>query len=419
MITLQKLNAIPQFMPIILISTMGIGLINIQPAQAGFIDFGDGDTGSWKEPSKITIYIPNGLAGNDRMNFEMGINSWVDMLPKISVMYMDGMHPDTVTENFIDVKLVDNLPGGNGTESGLTVPNVFIPDGQTHGMITDATINILNSALGKPNFLKNLGAHEFGHALGLDDDPRNQGARVNVMDAMFTENDPFIAPTKRDKMMADEHYMVGAMKRNKKDINKPQLQDNGSNSVSFTGTDLDFSNLIVTEALLNNQIPSIGDPILGGNILVGSTSLLIEDPGNGWFFSDSTYQILVGGIPVLTADLVDNFLFTGGGSMPDFDSEFQGTIQNIEINNSINSPYLESLQVQIDSPQFLSVFSNILAETDNLAMPGFAETVTMAGFSSVPEPSSILSFLSLGTLGAALILKSTLKTSKKDKTKIS
>lgn len=209
MIAIKKLDAVSKIMPLLLISTVGIGLTNVQPAHANFTVTG-GKTASWKEPSKITIYIPGGLMGNDRMNFEMGINSWVNMLPKITVMFMDGMHPNNITKDFIDVKLVDMLPPNCGDgELGCTVTQAFNPPpGQNHGMMTSATISILNGALGKPTLLKNLGAHEFGHALGLADDPRTSGDRVNVMDPNFDSPDPFIAPTARDKMMAKEHYTV-------------------------------------------------------------------------------------------------------------------------------------------------------------------------------------------------------------------
>ena len=65
--------------------------------------------------------------------------------------------------------------------------------------------------------MQNLGAHELGHVLGLDedlpdgwDDEEDPAPRTNMMDPRFflTDNglgdftaDPFIKPTQEDKMM--------------------------------------------------------------------------------------------------------------------------------------------------------------------------------------------------------------------------
>ena len=85
---------------------------------------------------------------------------------------------------------------------------VTLPDNGNHGTIDSATVDIDQSALGSANFMKNLGAHEFGHVLGLDDDPRQGGMRTNVMDPDFNANDPFIGLSASDKMMLMKHYSV-------------------------------------------------------------------------------------------------------------------------------------------------------------------------------------------------------------------
>ncbi len=165
-------------------------------------------TASWPEPSTIMLFIPTGLAGDDRMNFKMGIRAWDDLLPKITVQFKDDQEPPDNATNFVNIDLVDTLPGdlrGNTLTSPL-----FDPPDAAHGVIDSSTIQILNSALGNANLMKNLATHEFGHVLGLDEDPtRGPGnERIHAMDPGFTPSSGYVAPSERDKMMARAHYMV-------------------------------------------------------------------------------------------------------------------------------------------------------------------------------------------------------------------
>jgi len=199
---------------------LGALLINTEYSRASFIDFdmqtSGAQTASWPEPSTIMIFIPNALAGADRMNFEMGINTLADLLTMITVQFKNGEPPQNA-QSFVDV----NIKNLNPPPFGFTMPSAFFPAGQNHGMIESATFDIDPTALGHsavaPSFMKNLGAHEFGHVLGLDEDPRQGGQRVNVMDDDFKLTfrsgivvgaDPFVAPSDRDKMMLREHYSV-------------------------------------------------------------------------------------------------------------------------------------------------------------------------------------------------------------------
>ena len=143
------------------------------------------------------------MTGTDRMNFEMGINAVADCLPKVQVQFKDGEPPEGSTL-YVDI----NLGTLGKPPYGEAVPGADFPDGADHGTIDQATITIDPESLGHANFMKNLGAHEFGHALGLDEDPRRDGERVNVMDPDFNVNTPFIGLSQRDKMMLMEHYMV-------------------------------------------------------------------------------------------------------------------------------------------------------------------------------------------------------------------
>lgn len=195
-------------------------------------------------------------------------------------------------------------------------------------------------------------------------------------------------------------------RRMERDENKKghgDLKQSTLGTVSFDGIDqLSFSDILIDTVLLDGGIPSLGDPLEGGEFLIDNTSLLGFIPdGQGWFFDDTTYQVLVGGIPVLTADVVNNFLYVGGGAHPEYDSEFQGILDNIVINNVINSPYLDALQADIDAgePRLLSVFSEILSNTQNLTTPGSSEAIVWDDGKKVPEPSSIFSIFAIGGLG--------------------
>ncbi|MEW4486961.1 PEP-CTERM sorting domain-containing protein [Thalassoglobus sp. JC818] len=192
-------------------------------ATANFIDAVPARPGvqsySWSEPTTIMIFIPAGLAGADRMNFEMGINSVASMLPKITVQFKNGEPPAGAT-NYVDVDIKPMNTDAGGFGGGF-VPDPF-PTGMDHVNITEGFIEIFGGSLGHsavaPTFMKNLGAHEFGHVLGLDDDPRASGMRMNVMDPDFNliddgmgtviRADPFVGLSKRDKMMLSSHYMV-------------------------------------------------------------------------------------------------------------------------------------------------------------------------------------------------------------------
>lgn len=185
------------------------------PAGAGFIDFDpstpERETASWAEPGTIKVYIPAGLAGADRMNFEMGIRAWDDCLTAIMVMFADGEPPGDEGVN------VDLCPPGSIVDQqgqrrfGVAFPEATFQDGQLHGRITSALLKLDMEALGSADFLKNLGAHEFGHVLGLDEDPRGAGtARSAAMDPDFDATSPFVGPSARDKMMLMEHYSVAA-----------------------------------------------------------------------------------------------------------------------------------------------------------------------------------------------------------------
>ncbi len=220
-----------------------------------------------------------------------------------------------------------------------------------------------------------------------------------------------------------------------------------SPSMTYDGQDkLSFNDLSITSLQLTGGLPSLGDPFLGATVLIGDTSLAdfpsidADHEGDGgttitdnmtledfWYFEDTTLEIRVGSTTVLTADLVDNFLYIGGGDHPEFDSEFQSQLLNISINNTIGSNYLNDLQSYIDQGglSHWSFFSNILSASNNLQQD-LSSPVSSDGIFwidgtarvRVPEPSSVLGLLAFGALGAGSALKrKSFKKYKQGKTK--
>ena len=207
----------------LVVAVIAVWLIS-QPARGGFIDVVPDRDGvqsvSWAEPSAIMVFIPAQLAGADRMNFEMGIRAVVECLRNITVQFKDGDPPNDAVD-FIDVNIENGTPPPYG-QGGPFVPDPY-PANQNHVHVNGGQIDIDAGALGHAavaaSMMKNLGAHEFAHALGLDHDPTPTGPRQNVMDpnfnlifditnTMVVGASPFVDLSASDKMMLREHYRV-------------------------------------------------------------------------------------------------------------------------------------------------------------------------------------------------------------------
>lgn len=173
-------------------------------------------------------------------------------------------------------------------------------------------------------------------------------------------------------------------------------------SMTFDGGNkLSFGNVVAQLLLLNGGIPSMGDPLEGATFVIGDTSLIGAN-SEGWEFDDTTLALIMNGTTVLTADVIDSFLFPGSMSHPEFDSHFQGLLSNIFIDNTLNSPYLDDLQAFIDAGglSFFSFSSDILSATDNFTVAGTSEGIAWGqDAAKTPEPSSIFGLLAFGGLG--------------------
>jgi len=178
----------------------------VVPAKANWTDFFPDEEGkqdaSWPEPAKITIYTDE-LTGDDLNNFKEGVKVWTDLLTDVSVEYKSGDRP--AGGKGVQISKVE--PGSLGSDMGRATASAYFPPKSSHGNIDSGTIEIDKAALGKSKLMKNLGAHEFGHILGLGHHS-TPGGRTNVMNPDFDENDPFIKPGPEDRSQLDDYYKV-------------------------------------------------------------------------------------------------------------------------------------------------------------------------------------------------------------------
>ena len=211
-------------LPVVLLAAVTVALACC-PTWANFLDADPNRDGiqsvGWPANTTITVYIPAQIAGRDKDKFKMGIQAMADVIPGITVAFADGDPPMGAT-NFVDVDVTDfaNPPYG---QAGPSFPSPY-PADKDHVTTNSGKIEIDKDALGHPaeacDFMKNLGAHEFGHVLGLDDDRRASGDRVDAMDPDFnltfdrtdptqvTGADPFVSPSFDDRQMLRAHYTV-------------------------------------------------------------------------------------------------------------------------------------------------------------------------------------------------------------------
>jgi len=167
---------------------------------------------AWKEgpshnPTTINIYITPGVLSDDDVSaFTQGINIWDQFLPGINVNVTVGKPPKD-TDNLVIVSFDKNLLENTG-KWGEALPSYWTPDplppsGSTLE-ITDGQIILDSDAAGNSSLLQNLGSHEFGHILGLDDEERSGG----IMDPYFTENSPVRSMNNKDRAEIDILYAV-------------------------------------------------------------------------------------------------------------------------------------------------------------------------------------------------------------------
>lgn len=199
---IARLVRLSSYFLVVLIAALFVG-----EANAGFIKLGNLGTASWKEPSTIKIYIPAALNDSDRENFENGIDQILIRIPKIQVMYVDGEPPADVTSGIIDVSIIPppgTKVGGNG---GVSPDGAIFIEGEAHGEIERGFIDLYANTLDIPNgdYIANVAAHEFLHALGLD---HNMGDDGVLTETGFDVMEGIRPLSATDRMMIGMHYMV-------------------------------------------------------------------------------------------------------------------------------------------------------------------------------------------------------------------
>ena len=359
---------------------------------------------SVKLPFEIGFTVNNPSGGPISLSYSVGaVGELFSASPGLIVVSNFGLSSTSARDTYAEVKgkprasLPDIRQSRSNTKEPVVlfdqVPlpgkDVIVPDGFTGVFAGNGAIESIDRVIGVTTAVTTADFLTAGGRFV------NRGFFWNLL------GEPLNPPKKKD---SDEDKPASG-----------QFQPEGK--IDFNGLDLlSFTDILVDTALLDGGIPSLEDPILGAEIIIDDTILLgPSSDGEGWFFQDTALQFVVEGVSVLTADLVDAFLFSGGSpKAPMFDSEFQAVLDNIVFNNTINSDYLTDYEVFIDAGglSHFSFPSNILAATENLTSPGSSEGKAWVDGTEVPEPSLILGLLALGTLGTASTLKDKLKKSK-------
>lgn len=174
------------------------------------------DQGRWGEGSTVTIYL-DGLTGDAATSFKAGVQSWADRLSKITVRFEPGYAADPSTVGVVQVRSVSTGDARLHDSLGYTT---LTEDADT-SQIENGEIFIDSQALGQSSAMKNLGAHEFGHVLGLDDLP-SQDPRSRVMDPGFqltyspdgstvTGATPYVPPGAQDWTLLQQRYALSPL----------------------------------------------------------------------------------------------------------------------------------------------------------------------------------------------------------------
>src|SRR5688572_10046299 len=110
-------------------------------APASLIDYSDRpglQSASWPAGSTIMIFM-DGITGQDRACFEMGVKSWDDAITNLTVQFKDGNRPEGMTGIQMMVVPAESL--GAEFVQTLAAPLFTPPDANT-GTLDTATINI-------------------------------------------------------------------------------------------------------------------------------------------------------------------------------------------------------------------------------------------------------------------------------------
>lgn len=189
-------------------------LVAAASAHAGWSDFNTEVAGtqdaSWPEPASgpVVIKIYTDAFTEPALEyFKIGVRAWTRQLPKVTVEYVEGDRPDGVKTG---IQMTKVPPGslGSPTKARASIAFPVFPDGSSHGNIFGGEIEIETDELGKPEVMQNIGVHEFGHLLGLDDNSRTSGDRINAMDPDFNDDSLYLPPSSDEITLIAKYYTI-------------------------------------------------------------------------------------------------------------------------------------------------------------------------------------------------------------------
>lgn len=196
--------------------------------------------------------------------------------------------------------------------------------------------------------------------------------------------------------------------------------DSTTGKLSFADVTFNFANLVGNETF---DPMFVSDPIIGATMSV--TDLTLSGPiGNGFLFKNGILTISKNGQNFLTADIPS--LLIDDEALSPFGNNIFGGLEITDFN--LSSQFIQDyISFIADNPQFPpELFGRTSIPVTNLirnnqSFESTLELQSIAASTKVPEPTSTLSFLALGTLGAASTLKRQIKSSKpseKETTKV-
>jgi len=317
------------------------------------------------------------VAGGTRQNdLKDGIMRWQSELQNrgITINVQTG-DPPPDTPNLVRVRFVDPNSTGKDSSGDQNAAQAGTrdskkPNGRA-GRILSGFVDIANNVSG-PDFIKNLGAHEFTHALGLADEPTEPGKPHNVMDHEVdaTGSTGFTAS---DKAELNSVYanVSGQFPRGKV---------TGMVEPILNGFHYDYHvSWLGGPTIPFVQIGTNGRPvsdIRAGAFLVDGTSALATTP-DGFFLFDPRQ-------PASAAGYLEDVPFTA--LAPDQPLGFLTFVNT----KSPLGPLRTSFDFSFDSP---------VGPGTVLTYASGENFFFVVGPHGVPDPSSTLTLLSLGTLG--------------------
>jgi hypothetical protein len=149
----------------------------------------------WSAGSTVTVWTDS-LIGAGKTAFVNGLYAWTSQIDNVKFKFKDGYAENTAAQGTVQVYQADS-----GTlhdpKTGNEVLGLCDMWWGADDKFTKGTIKLDWRSLASLDCLKNLGTHEFGHALGYDDLPAAT-KRVEAMDPNFPLDGKYVAPTRSE-----------------------------------------------------------------------------------------------------------------------------------------------------------------------------------------------------------------------------